>query len=193
MIVTLLEHRLIATLLLALLLNTSYAQEQDAASSEPELTATTVNTEPSSSNTNTGTESEPANEEQTAQEAPKSDSDKSSENKGEITRAQFTTAIADREPTDDIVMLTNDHDKIYFFTELVGFNGQTIKHRWEYNGKEVADVEFKVEGQRWRVHSSKNIQPEWIGIWNVVVLDQDNNVLNLSSFEVVDAKTNSSP
>jgi len=193
MIVTLLKHRFVAALLLIFLANTSFAQEQNATTGESEPTTTTKSTEPESSNTKTETESEPANAEQAAQEAPKSDSKQGSENKGEITRAQFTTAITDREPTDDIVMLTNDHDKIYFFTELVGFNGQTVKHRWEYNGNEVAEVEFKVEGQRWRVHSSKNIQPEWVGIWNVTVLDQDNNMLKLSSFEVVDAKTNSTP
>lgn len=196
MIVTLQNHLFITILLLVLLINTAYAQEQNAASNEPEPATATESTEPESSNTEDVLESEPAKVEQATQEAPKNqtenDSENTSKNEGEITRAQFTTAIVDREPTDDVVMFTNDKDKIYFFTELVGFNGQTIKHRWEYEGKKMAEVEFNVEGQRWRVHSSKNIKPEWIGIWNVTVLDQDNNPLKISSFEVVDAKTSGS-
>jgi hypothetical protein len=186
MILSLLNHRFVTFFLLIFFFNAAYAQEQATVSDEP--TATTETSEPESSGTDATTEPEAASTEQATQEAPKTDT----ETKGEIARAQFTTAIADREPTDDVVMLTNDNDKIHFFTELVGFNGQTIKHRWEYEGKEMAVVEFNVEGPRWRVHSSKNIKPEWTGIWSVTVLDQDNNPLKVSSFEVVEASAASS-
>lgn len=186
MIISLRNHRSIILLLLIFSFNAANAQEQATASNEP--TATTETSEPESSGSDATTEPEAATEEQATQEAPKTDT----ETKGEIARAQFTTAIADREPTDDIVMLTNDNDKIYFFTELVGFNGQTIKHRWEHEGKEMAVLEFNVEGPRWRVHSSKNIKPEWTGIWSVTVLDQDNNPIKVSSFEVVEASAASS-
>lgn len=106
-----------------------------------------------------------------------------------IARAQFTTEIVDREPIDDVVMVPNNQEKIYFFTELINFNGQTIKHRWEYEGKEMALVNFNVEGPRWRVHSSKNIKPEWTGVWSVIVYDQENRPLKVTSFEVVDSST----
>ncbi|WP_455365897.1 DUF2914 domain-containing protein [Kaarinaea lacus] len=183
MITTLLNHRFVTFFLIVFLFTVAHAQEQAATEAEPTTAVETSETETSS--TEASTEPEAASTEQAAQEAPKSDT----ETKGEIVRAQFTTAIVDREPTDDIVMLTNDNDKIYFFTELVGFNGQTVKHRWEYEGKEMAVVDFNVEGQRWRVHSSKNIKPEWTGIWNVTVLDADDNPLKVSSFEVVEAST----
>ena len=186
MIISLRNHRSVILFLLSFLFNAAYAQQQTTASDEP--TATTETSEPESSSTDATTEPAAATTEQATQEAPKTHT----ETKGEIARAQFSTAIADREPTDDIVMLTNDNDKIHFFTELVGFNGQTIKHRWEYEGKEMAVLEFNVEGPRWRVHSSKNIKPEWIGIWNVTVLDQDNNPIKVSSFEVVEASAASS-
>jgi hypothetical protein len=181
------SQRFFTLLLLLFLASGATAQEQAA----DEAAATTESSESTQSSSEPAVASEAATTEPATQEqeAPKSDTTV----KGEIARAQFTTAIADREPTDDIVMLTNDNDKIYFFTELVDFTGQTIKHRWEYDGKEMAEVEFKVEGTRWRVHSSKNIKPEWIGIWNVIILDQNNNPLKVSSFEVVEAGTATQP
>ena len=106
---------------------------------------------------------------------------------GEIARAQFTTAIQDREPTDDVATLSSNNDKIYFFTELVNFNGATITHRWEYQGKTMAEVNFNVGGSRWRAYSSKNIKPEWTGVWSVTVLNEEGIPLKMSSFEVITA------
>ncbi|WP_455207295.1 DUF2914 domain-containing protein [Kaarinaea lacus] len=181
------SQRLATFILLLLLSNMTFAEATPAIGDEP-VSATDTSTADQASGESTSA-SEPASAEPAAQQAPTTDA----EDQRKITRAQFTTAIADREPTDDIVQLTNDNDKIHFFTELVNFNGQTIKHRWEYEGKEMAEIEFKVEGPRWRIYSSKNIKPEWIGIWNVTILDQDNNPLKVTSFEVVEAATSASP
>ncbi|HEY5603677.1 MAG TPA: DUF2914 domain-containing protein [Gammaproteobacteria bacterium] len=178
-----------AFLALLLLVNIASAEQQPVSAKTPAAATgaggtTPAKTEPAKESTG----SAPAAPEQ-AQEVPKT----GTEEQRQIARAQFTTAIVNREPTDDIVMLTNNHDKIFFFNELVNFNGQTIKHRWEYQGKEMAEVEFKVEGSRWRVHSSKVIQPEWTGIWTVITLDEKNNALKVTSFEVVEAKPGDSP
>ncbi|MCI0504823.1 MAG: DUF2914 domain-containing protein [Gammaproteobacteria bacterium] len=173
------SHKLAAFFLLLLLINPAFAEEKPAAAEEP-AAADAGGAAPA--DTGSAAETTPAEPEQAQQEAPKT----GGEDKRQIARAQFTTGIADREPTDDIVMLPSNNDKIFFFTELVNFNGQTIKHRWEYEGKVMAEVEFKVESSRWRVHSSKNIQPEWKGIWNVIVLDENNNPLKVTSFEVVE-------
>jgi len=148
--------------------------------SSPEETAAS-----SAEETESTTASDAATTDSTTQEAPKT----KQEVNRRIARAQFTTAIADREPTDNIVMLTNNNEKIYFFTELINFHGQNIKHRWEYEGKEMAVVNFKVEGSRWRIHSSKNIKPEWKGVWSVIVYDEEDRPLKVTSFEVVDANT----
>ena len=109
-------------------------------------------------------------------------------NDSTIARAQFTTAIVDREPTDDIVMLSNDVDKVYFFTEIVNAQGETYTHRWEYEGQQMAEVSFAIGSPRWRAYSSKNIKPEWTGMWTVTVLDSAGNPLKVASFEVVEAK-----
>ena len=109
------------------------------------------------------------------------------DSKGQIARSQFTTAMQDREPTDDITTLSNDHDKIYFFTDLVDFDGTTITHRWEYQGTIMAEVNFNVGGNRWRVYSSKSLKPEWTGTWSVSVLNAQGTILKTSTFELVTA------
>jgi hypothetical protein len=102
-----------------------------------------------------------------------------------IARAQFTTAIVDREPTDDIATVSSDIGEIYFFTEIVDAQGETYTHRWEYEGQQMAEVTFDIGGPRWRVYSSKSIKPAWTGVWTVTVLDTTGTPLKVSNMEVV--------
>ncbi len=92
--------------------------------------------------------------------------------KGKVARAQFTTAVVEREPVDEIVLLDGGADHIYFFTELKFLQGRTIVHRWEYGGKVQAEVAFEVGGPRWRVYSRKTLLPTQRGDWTVVVVDK---------------------
>lgn len=100
---------------------------------------------------------------------------------GRVARATFTTDVIDREPADSVEALTNDHGLVYFFTELRGLEGQTVVHRWEWNGQTMAEVPFEVRGPRWRVHSSKNLEPDWLGEWSVSVIDASGRVLERDS------------
>ena len=92
---------------------------------------------------------------------------------GEVSRALFTTGIADREPVDHLLVVDSAIDEVYFFTELKFLSGRTIVHRWEYEGQVVAEVPFKVGGPRWRVFSKKALAPHLAGEWTVVVMDQE--------------------
>ena len=67
--------------------------------------------------------------------------------------------------------------------------GQRVTHRWEYNGQVMADISFNVGGDRWRTHSSKNLQPIWLGEWTVSVLDTDMNVVSRNSFNYIAASS----
>jgi hypothetical protein len=96
---------------------------------------------------------------------------------GRVTRAQFSTAIEDREPTDSLETLANDVDRVFFFTELVDLTGRTVTHRWEMDGVPMAEVEFQVGGPRWRIYSSKNLEPTWLGAWTVTIVDDSGRVL----------------
>ena len=66
--------------------------------------------------------------------------------RGYVERALFTTAVENHEPQDKVTVLPNDHRKIYYFSELRGMAGQTVTHRWKYDGKVMAKVRFKIGG-----------------------------------------------
>jgi hypothetical protein len=113
--------------------------------------------------------------------------DEQGETSGSIARAQFTSNVLDREPVDDITELTNDTDKIYFFSDIRDMTGQVVIHRWEYNGNVMADVSIDVGGPRWRAYSSKNLLPSQTGEWKVSVVDGAGNVITEKTFNYVGA------
>ena len=100
-----------------------------------------------------------------------------------VARAQFTSEVVSREPTDSLDQLSTEHDRVFFFTEFVGLQGHSLVHRWEYGGEVMANVPFEVGGPRWRVYSSKTLAPEWIGEWTVTVLDEAGRVLARHTLE----------
>jgi len=105
-----------------------------------------------------------------------------------VARAQFTTAIKNREPIDHVVLLGNDVPEVYYFTDLRHLHGKTITHRWEFNGDVVKDIPLKVEGPRWRTQSRMLLDPKMLGKWTVLVLDQTGLVLKATMFEYVPAE-----
>ncbi len=105
---------------------------------------------------------------------------------GRVARSAFTTGVADREPADELSTLGNDVDRVLYFTDLRGLGGRTVVHRWQYKGEVMAEVPFAVGGSRWRVHSSKELDPSWLGEWTVSVV-VDGQVLTSESFRYTDA------
>lgn len=97
--------------------------------------------------------------------------------RGSVAREAFTKGIENHEPTGHLKTLNNDVHKVYFFTDLRDMKGQTVTHRWQYNGKVMAKVHFKVGGPRWRVWSSKNLEPGWTGQWKVSVVNAAGQVI----------------
>lgn len=103
---------------------------------------------------------------------------------GDVPRAQFTSAIDSREPVDELEgAAAADLSRLYFFTELRDLEGQTVTHRWTYDGDTMAEVSFTPEGARWRVWSSKELLPQWTGTWTVEVVDAAGNVLSAKSID----------
>ncbi|MBE9556141.1 MAG: DUF2914 domain-containing protein [Proteobacteria bacterium] len=95
----------------------------------------------------------------------------------EVSRAQFTSSMLDREPTDELSAIALNTEKMFFFTELRNMDGKTVTHRWSLNGAVMAEVSFNVRASRWRVYSSKTLLPEWRGDWVVDVLDDAGTVI----------------
>lgn len=91
--------------------------------------------------------------------------------RGSVVRSAFTREIDEREPMENLQNLSNENTQVKFFTELRDMSGQTAVHRWEYEGKVVAEIEFNVKGPRWRVWSSKSFVPQWTGDWKVSVIN----------------------
>ncbi len=99
------------------------------------------------------------------------------EQTGIVVRALFTSGIAKREPVDTIKDTSDVEQKVFFFTEFKGMEGQTLIHRWSYLGEVRAEVTFKVRAWRWRVYSSKVLISEWASDWTVDVVDGNGTVL----------------
>jgi len=111
--------------------------------------------------------------------------------RGSVVRSAFTRDVEQREPTENLQNLTNENGQVKFFTELRDMGGQTAVHRWEYDGKVVAEVEFNVKGPRWRVWSSKSLVPQWTGDWKVSVINGAGEVISEKnlSYDVATAPT----
>ena len=102
---------------------------------------------------------------------------------GSVNRSQFTTEMNGREPTDMVISLSNDIKQVIYFTELGDLAGHKVTHQWLYNDNVMFEKSFDVGGNRWRVWSSKTLQPGWTGRWTVRVLDEDGAELSSQSFE----------
>lgn len=115
--------------------------------------------------------------------------------RGSVVRSAFTREIDDREPMENLQSLSNENNQVKFFTELRDMSGQTAIHRWEYDGKVVAEVEFNVKGPRWRVWSSKSFVPQWTGDWKVSVINGAGEVISEKklSYDVATAPAATEP
>ncbi|MEN8761138.1 MAG: DUF2914 domain-containing protein [Thiogranum sp.] len=107
-----------------------------------------------------------------------------------VVRAQFTTSIEDREPVDQVVVLSPPQVEVFFFTELANLEGRTVIHRWEHRGQVVSRVPFEVKGPRWRVYSKYILAPDQLGEWTVTVIDESDWPLYTELFRYEPAVTN---
>lgn len=101
---------------------------------------------------------------------------------GSVSRHALTRAVVNREPVDAITDVTS-LKHIYFFTELKGFMGEKVFHRWLYNGEVVKETEFEIGGPRWRVWSSTTLLPELLGEWKVEVVDVTGRIIRETIFD----------
>lgn len=96
---------------------------------------------------------------------------------GQVARSVITSAVADREPVDDLTTVPATVNSVVFFTDLRNMEGETIMHRWMFGDEQMAEVSFQVGGPRWRVWSSKNMMPEWVGGWKAQVVNSAGEVI----------------
>lgn len=113
---------------------------------------------------------------------------------GRVTRAQCTSEVTNLEPFDSLTARNNGQTHVAYFTENAHMAGQTVIHRWEYNAKVMAEIPFKVGAGRWRVYSTKTLDPSWIGEWKAPVADSAGSRLSVNTFTCTNAAdTRSTP
>lgn len=110
----------------------------------------------------------------------------------QVSRSAFTTGISNREPVDQLARISAGQE-IHYFTELTGLQGHIITHRWEKDGAFQLGLQFPVAGERWRVHSSKNINANLPGAWTVTILNDDGAILKQETLVVDPVVTSEEP
>jgi len=102
--------------------------------------------------------------------------------------AQLCSGIAERMPLEMTDTFTNDIDKIWLWCKIEGAADSTyVKHVYYYKGEQVAEVELPVNSPSWRTWSSKAILPNWVGDWEVKIVDAGGNVLKAMPFKITTA------
>ncbi|UJX25687.1 DUF2914 domain-containing protein [Pseudoalteromonas sp. CF6-2] len=105
-----------------------------------------------------------------------------------VSRAVLTTDVVDREPVNVLksdVKLLDISQSLSFFSELKNMQGQTVRHVWYYQDQQLASIELAISSPRFRTYSTKNIMPEQVGDWRVVVVDTDGNLLAQKEFRIL--------
>lgn len=104
----------------------------------------------------------------------------------EVLRSQLTSAMKNREPTDrlgsTITAEPEGRKRVFFFSELGNLKGRRITHRWEHENEVVANVAFTIGSDRWRVYSSKYLDPNRTGQWRVSIVDENGKTLHTTKF-----------
>ena len=162
------------------------ATAQLAASSPTPAAVSTAAADPSTAEPAPATPAEPAAAEPAAAE-PAAD-------EAAVLRAALTSEVRDREPVDrlgpDIVGPADWSRRVFFFTELRGFEGRTVMHRWFLGDEMAAEVPFTVRANwRWRVFSSKTMEPGSHGDWRVEAVADDGTVLHEERFSFLPDET----
>jgi hypothetical protein len=107
---------------------------------------------------------------------------------GLTVEAELCTGIAERMPTGMADSFPADIGQVYLWCRVLGAQDSTIiRHVWYYNGEQMATVELPVKSSSWRTWSSKSFLPEWVGAWEVKILDTADNVLLSFPFRIVAA------
>lgn len=107
-----------------------------------------------------------------------------------LKRAQLSTKIVQREPENSLIspitLSQLPENKLYFFTEIIGKNGQTLHHRWRYKKKLMVNIPIKIGSPRWRFYSSKHLNKDFLGEWLLEVVDDQDNLLYQKRIHITD-------
>jgi hypothetical protein len=83
----------------------------------------------------------------------------------------------------DTLVAKQQIQRLYLFTELQGYAGQQLIHRWSFAGQVQTEALLTIEDSPWRTYSEKWLLPDQLGSWRVEIVDQQQNVLYQHDFQ----------
>lgn len=105
-----------------------------------------------------------------------------------ITQAILTDELANDEPgsalSDTLILPASGITKVMLFTDMKGLRGKTLYHDWYRNGERQARVKIPVSLKSQRSFSSKFINLQMTGDWQVKVVDGKDNTYVDATFHV---------
>lgn len=104
---------------------------------------------------------------------------------GAVTRAIFTTELEKNEPGNEVLILENNNQDLYFFSEVEDMHGKVIFHRWEHRGEKVFEKKFKVSAKSEKLISKYKLDPAKTGEWMVVITDDRGWPIKATMFKYV--------
>lgn len=72
--------------------------------------------------------------------------------------------------------------RLYLFTELKGYAGQILRHRWYFGDTLHTDAVLTIEDSPWRTYSENWLLDDQRGPWRVEIVDQAQKVIFQYSF-----------
>ena len=102
--------------------------------------------------------------------------------RGSVGTATFTSKVAEGAPVDFRQQFDNNTQVVYYYTEILGLEGQYVTHRWKFGGDVVQEVKVPVKRARQAVWSLNHMHPERTGNWIVEVVDPRGAVIKIDNF-----------
>lgn len=100
--------------------------------------------------------------------------------------AKLTSEVKNLTVTDQLQKTIPKYIRqVSFFTQIENANGQTISHRWIYNGQIMATIPLKIKSNLYRTWSTKRLSSAWPGTWYVEVVSSDNKIIYRTSFNYI--------
>lgn len=109
---------------------------------------------------------------------------------GSVINATFTSNVAEGAPVDFREAFFTDTPVVYYYSELLDLEGQTVKHRWSLEGKVMQEVPIQVTRARQPAWSKSTMQPQWTGNWTVEVLNGKGQVIDMRTTAPCKAMSN---
>ncbi len=104
-----------------------------------------------------------------------------------INSISMTREIDERTPGETSVRFNQFVGTINCFTSVFNLDDSTtISHIWKFKEQIISEIEIPIGVSiRWRCWSKLNIKPEWVGDWEVVIVNDEGQELDSVHFQIV--------